>query len=145
MACEINADGSADYIPIKTSAKIEQNVNNCFHNSGNSRAVCKIRPHSADGFVDASDISLSAVCDIELSILSTDSVRCLASSTLVERIKPSGVEVTVYYPMPGDTLYSVGKRFHTPVAKIVNDNSLAQSASVTSFDEIEAKKIFIIR
>lgn len=145
VACEVNADGSVDYIPIKTSTKIEHNVNNCFYDSENVKAVCRIRAHSADSVVDASEITLSAVCDVELSLLSGKSVRCLASSAVGEKIKPTGVEVTVYFPTPGDTLYSVGKHFHTPIAKIVNDNDLSLSAGVTSFEEIDAKKIFIIR
>ncbi|MBO5945877.1 MAG: DUF3794 domain-containing protein [Clostridia bacterium] len=145
VACEINADGSVDYVPVKTSAKIEHNVNKTFQNSQNIRPICKIKARSADAVIAPEEITLSAVCDVELSLLQTERIRCLASFEKRDPIKTYSSEITVYYPTSADTLYSVGKRFHISVAKLIEDNSLTASAAGMTDEGIEAKKLFIIK
>ena len=145
VACEINSDGSVDYIPIKASTRIEHNVNKTFQNHSNIKPICRIRARSADATVDPASIIMSALCDVELSLLSSECVRCLGSCEKGGAIAPCDSEITVYYPTAKDTLYSVGKRFHVPVAKLAEDNSLTVSTASCADDRIDAKKLFIIR
>ncbi len=150
IACEINVDGSVGYIPIKTSLPFATNVNFNCQIPENSRIECQISVTSCEGLFDAEDVHVSSTLKIKSRLEGVDTVKRLCecvmgASEYAPSDSPSPSHITVYYPTPSDTLFSVAKKFHTTPEKLACDNMIADTAlaSDTSSCPLGVKKLII--
>lgn len=151
IACEINVDGSVGYIPVKTSMPFEANVNYTCQIPENSRIECSVAVTSCEGLFDADDVHVKCTLKVKSRLESTAVIKrlceCTASAseyTGAESASPS--HITVYYPAPSDTLFSVAKRFHTTTEKLACDNKLSEAvASIDTSDSLSGVHKLVIR
>lgn len=145
IATEQNDDGSVEFVPLKFSVKIQENVN----------LGCHIDDKN-DVFVNVSLTNTSTMVDIDCVhfksdvVLSADvSRRCEAKvltdarAVLSEPYYKKPACISVYYPSEGDTLYTVAKAYHTTKEKIISDN-FAVIDTVSQNGEISSLKHLII-
>ena len=151
IACEINLDGSVSYIPVKTSVPFVSNVNFDCQIPENSRIECSVAVTSCEGLLDADDVHIKCTLKVK-SRLETVSVLkrlCECNVSAVEYAaseSPSPSHITVYYPTPSDSLFSVAKRFHTTPEKLACDNKLAEmAASIDACDSLAGVQKLVIR
>ncbi len=146
VACEINADDSASFIPFKHSLPFSINVNNNCHFDDNSRISCQIHAPVCEGTLDADSLHLKITLGVRLKHNSEQKIRVLSKCTATDKeIARDGCVITVYYPSSEDTLFSVAKKYHTTAAKIAEQNSIAATAAQDSTDSLLGVKRIIIR
>ena len=89
----------------------------------------KVLTHSTSASIDSE--SIYGNCAIEcMAVLSQEKTeRILSAMTLKEdeAFERCGSKITVYYPTPSDTLFSVAKKYHTSCVKLASDNSITES------------------
>jgi hypothetical protein len=151
IACEINVDNSVGYTPIKATVPFVANVNINCQIPENSRIECSVSVSSVEGLMDADDVHLKIALKIKSRLECVSETVCLVACNVSadeylasETATPS--HITVYYPTPSDTLFSVAKRFHSTPEKIACDNMLTESASATdSTDSLSGVRRLVIR
>jgi hypothetical protein len=151
IACEINVDNSVGYTPIKATVPFVANVNINCQIPENSRIECSVSVSSVEGLMDADDVHLKIALKIKSRLECVSETVCLVACNVSadeylasETATPS--HITVYYPTPSDTLFSVAKRFHSTPEKIACDNMLTESVSATdSTDSLSGVKRLVIR
>ena len=128
VACQINEDGIPEFVGIKYDAPFEKNVAYTCHIPSSARVVCHGGVASAGGLATSSGAELSARISLDVSVLNGNSLSCLSTSVAgEEKYEHEGVSITVYYPTEGETLYDVGRKFHSRPIDIAADNSLADT------------------
>lgn len=151
IACEINVDGSVTYIPLKTTIPFVTNINYTCQIPENARIECQLSVTSCEGLFDADDIHVKCTLKIKSRIETESGIKRLCECTRVDgeysdQNAPTSSHITVYYPVPDDTLFSVAKRFRTTPEKIACDNMIADTAAATdSYDSLSGVKKLIIR
>jgi len=145
IGSEVGDDGAASYFPIKYSEEFCKNVNIGSHNTDNLRAEVKVVPTRATARVDAEKLHFSSELDLKVTLLSEKSERVLASLEAEgEELVSSPSKITVYYPTPGESLFSVAKRYRTTVEKLARDNSLTESVFASAAEMPSGVKRLII-
>lgn len=143
IATEQNDDGSLEFIPLKFSVKIQENVNlNC--------QICD----KNDVFANVSLANASVMADVDSVHFKCDAVLCAevskrcevkvltdARAVLSEPYHKNPSRISVYYPSDGDTLYTVAKAYHTTKEKIISDNfavidTISQSGEISSIKHL---------
>ncbi len=147
IACEVNEDGAKNYFNVKTSVPFEQFVNMSCQIHDNTRVFCHSDVTEAKMEIDSGRVSMSALVSSRVSLYSERKQRCLGASYLTdeEYVTDAGV-VTVYYPDPAESIFGVAKKFHTSVARIAEDNALAESVFASPHSSLSAhglKKLII--
>ena len=128
VACQINEDGTPGFVGIKYDAPFEKNVNYTCHIPASARIFCNGGVTSVGGLATADGAELTVGLSLDVSVLNSESVSCLCTSVAKEdKYDDEGVSITVYYPAEGETLYDVGRKFHTRPIDIAADNSLAEA------------------
>ena len=128
VACQINEDGTPGFVGIKYDAPFEKNVNYTCHIPASARVICHGGVTSAVGIATASGAELCARVLVDISVFNSNTLSCLSTSVAgEERYENEGVTITVYYPTEGETLYDVGRKFHSRPLDIAADNSLAEA------------------
>lgn len=127
VACQINDDGTLGYTGIKTDIPFLTNVNNCCHMLHESR-ICfhgDVVNLSAVSTAEGVDISarISGTMEVMLPVTLT---RLSLSEACADKIESDGSVITVYYPTEGETLFDVGRKFHTRTLEIAANNSLTE-------------------
>lgn len=127
VACQINEDGSLGFVGIKQDEPFSINVNVGCHLSADSRFSFRGGVASASAVTSADGVMLSADVRGTLEVLSTTTLtRLCASVADEEAVSHDGTVITVYYPTEGETLFDVGRKFHTRPIDIAADNSLTE-------------------
>ena len=75
--------------------------------------------------MDGEKIAVEAELAVALSLRASDEVNALTEVRLGEKFPTQGAACVICYPMPSDTLWSVAKRYHTPVQTIRSNNRVA--------------------
>lgn len=128
IACEINADRSIGYIPIRVSAPFEHNVNISSQIGENIELCCTRGEPVCDFIIDGGTLVLRASLLCTLKESERGSVRRISElSATGEEVQRQSSVITVYYPSEGDTLFSVAKKYSTTVAKLSLDNPAVES------------------
>ncbi len=73
---------------------------------------------------DAERLAVDAELGIWLCILTEKEVQMVGSVSVGEDIRRPAGEILLCYPAKGDTLWSVGKRYHTSLDRLVQNNRL---------------------
>lgn len=128
VACQINEDGTPAFVGIKYDAPFEKNVNYTCHIPTSARIFCHGGVTSVGGLATADGAELTVGLSLDVSVFNSESISCLCTSVAKEeKYEDEGVSITVYYPTEGETLYDVGRKFHTRPIDIAADNSLAET------------------
>lgn len=146
IACEINADDSVGYIPIKQTVPFEENVNLNCRISHKSTLKCTPLAILCGVLLDGDSIHADFKIGAVVEVLDGSSVRVLASSVVCGELETRDCAViTVCYPAKDDTLFGIAKRYHRTVAELAERNSIDAAAAAT--DSVASlggvKKLFI--
>ena len=144
-ATSLSDSGERSYMPLKLEFPIEEKISLDAPISDGAkievRATC-LRPTLT---LDSECMHFNSVLDISFVITEDKSVTVLEYSMAGEsREAHSAAVVTVYYPEPTDTLFSVARAHHTRVAKLAHDNSLTESVMAGGDGTLAGVKKLII-
>lgn len=133
IGCVTKDDGDVEYIGLKFNTKFEKNVNISCQNPDKTKAFVRLTANDANCEIDSDSIYLTANMCADVALYEERSLMCLAHSDAKEDkpFEKNPSRITVYYPEEGDTLYDIAKEFHTTTERILLNNSLSTSASVT--------------
>ncbi len=122
-------DGEISYSGFKFNSPFELFIG-CHCNEGDS-VDCILRATAPTAVIDTDSVRVSCGVIGNITVSAEGSERILLGCDAVDGGKYESVSgrITVYYPEPGETLFSVAKEFHTTPEKIAEDNSLAESVS----------------
>ncbi len=128
IACEINEDGDISYSAVKLDVPFDVNVNYDIQIPTNSRAVVNAEVTGVRLEVDAACVIPSATLTIRTHLSADAKRRCVKSVKLLEEQYSSDPSLlTVYYPEAGESLFEVGKKFHTSTMQIARENELSEA------------------
>jgi LysM repeat protein len=147
IACEINDDGSAGYIPIKHSFDFTENVNISSQISDNSVIRCTLSYPVVEALIDGDEVEVKCSFSATLSVACESVMNKLDSLNVLSDVESKkAAYVSVYYPTPNDTLFSVAKRYHKTLASVAEANSLSDSVSISDIkgSPVGVKKLFIV-
>jgi hypothetical protein len=124
-----------------------ENVNiNCQKHS-NMRANCAVNVNDVKINIDENYVTSSADLTIYVTVTADKKQRCLGAAYLTdEEYSRDESVITVYYPEPSESLFSIAKKFHTSVTNIAESNRLTQSvfaSAGTPIGNAEIKKLII--
>ncbi len=145
IVTSVDGDGREIYIPVKFSSEFNKNVNLNCQKCEKIRVEPKITLSNVKGYVDAERVYGNAKMNITMTLLSDESERVLSTFNVRSDLpfEKRGSKISVYYPEPCETLFSVAKKYHTSAEKIALDNSLVESVATASDAHISAKKLII--
>ncbi len=147
VACQINDDGTLGYVGIKHDAPFSINVNFTCQFPGNTRFCFNGGVRSASAVSTAEGVEFNAQIYGTLGALGTTALtRLSASDADGEPVARACSVITVYYPVEGETLFEVGRKFHTRPIDIAADNSLTEevfSADGADLGTLGVKRLVI--
>ena len=146
VTSEVNDDGSIGYSPLKYTAEFKENVNITCQNLPKLRMEAGICADEAEVKFDADKAYFTSKLRIEAAVVSEDSARVLSGCAAIGegKYEKEKATVKVYYPEPGEDVFSVAKRFHTTVARISLDNAVSlQTAGGEAGDTVLPKRLII--
>ena len=128
IACEINDNGEISYVPVKLDVPFAQNVNYDIQIPENARAFVHAEVSSAKLEVDAANVIPSVTLNLYTRVSADMKERCVDSVKVGEaRYDSDPSLLTVYYPERGESLFEVGKKFHTSTMHIARENELSEA------------------
>ena len=148
IACQINGEGEPEYSSVKIDIPYSKKFALDKSFPPKTRCDFRIEATGADITVDSEKVYPECKIMIYLSMSEDKKTRTLVASSLTdEYFEISRSRVTVYFPEPGDTLFSVAKKYHTGTLTVASDNSLAEGclAGATSPSSLMGVKKLIIK
>ena len=137
IACQVSEDEKANYFPIKFGVPFVKNVNINLQKHENMQICCSVNATDLKMECTGNEVLASATLLAFVSVNSERRQRCLGRSILTgDEFTLDESVVTVYYPDPSESLFSVAKRFHTSVKKIAETNMLAESVYASSTEPL---------
>jgi len=129
IACQINENNENVIVPVKFSCPISFDVNNNLQKGENFFLSVRLSPCYAEWSVDGDRLVIKCRTEIKGSVSAEHSCERLVSSEIVgdESFADSIAKIRVYYPEPGEDLYSIAKRYHTTVDAILSANEITES------------------
>ncbi len=130
IATEIEDEGGVEIIPLKFSVKFAENVNCDCQIDDKTLLESNISLLDLSVTADYSAVYLKAdlSLDVFLSCQREGEILRSARAIFSEPYQKNPARVSVYYPMEGDTLYSVAKAYHTTKEKLLAGNPRATDA-----------------
>ena len=147
IACEINDDDTVSYMPIKHNFDFDEYVNISSQINDNSAVRCTLSYPSVESLIDGDEIEVKCKFVADVTVNSESVIKKLDSLEVIGDVcAGSSATVSVYYPVEGDTLFSIAKKYHKSLASVAEANSLADEVSVSDIkaEPIGKKKLFII-
>lgn len=128
---EVNDDGSVGYYPIKLSGNFEKNVNIDCQKSGKVVPEAHVKAKLTGAQIDSGKIILTTTLDVSVFAVEHKSERVLSDISPLDSqvILRRSSTVSVYYPEPCESLFSIAKKFRTTPEKLADDNSVSVSTS----------------
>lgn len=129
IASDVGEDGEITYITVKFSSPFATNVNIDCQNSDNLHCDVKVAAHSVSAGIDSESIYASCVLE-SIAVATEEKKRRILVSSVAKENEPyekCGSRINVYYPISGDTLFSVAKKYHTSPLKLATDNAITES------------------
>ncbi len=137
VACEINEADELGFTSVKGDRPFEVNVKCGCHLPDGARIVCTPTVKRVSASVGDTDLTVRVTLGIHLDISKTYRMtRLVTSIPDGDEIAHDGVTVSVYYPTPGESLYDVGRRYHTPIINIAADNALTEEVFASSDESL---------
>lgn len=94
--------------------------------------------------IDGEKLLLDAEIAVSGTLRSEQTVSVLTEATAGAAWQAPGAVFTVCYPAKEDTLWSVAKRYHVPVADLCAKNALAQAPAADASDSLSGVKFLMI-
>ena len=139
VACEIYESGELGFTGIKQDIPFDANVKCGCHIPGDANIICTPLVTSLTASATTADICPSVTVLLRLSVNKQRSMaRLLSSVPSDEPLVDKGATVTVYYPCEKESLYDVGRKFHTPTLDIAADNSLTEEVFAADGESLTA-------
>ena len=107
-------------------------------------ASCSAEIVSASARLDGERIGIDAEVSISGSAMMSKSERMLADVGFGDEIKGERGEYVICYPMSGDSLWSVAKRYGAPTEKLIEANGIAPDVDLDSEDSLDGLNYVVI-
>ena len=102
---------------------------------GTHKVVCECTAVNCRGRIDGERIGIDSEIYINGSFYGKEKINTLSALHFGELIKKENGSICVCYPSPADSLWSVGKRYHTTASKLISDNPhISKNENVSSMD-----------
>lgn len=128
IACEINEDNEAVYLPVKFTVPFAVNVNCGCQLPDTAALECTVSAIDTEATLDSEKLSVKSSLKIGYRVSNSAAIRRITECNTVgdtEYFNTSST-VTVYYPDNDETLFEIAKKYHTTGAKIAADNNLSE-------------------
>ena len=147
VACELNENGKAVFLPIKQQTKFEADVNLTCQIPEEAVFDYTLTPTDISVSVDGECVFVDCRATVRASVSQPKEITYLRACTVREdeRYELGRSRITVYYPTGEETLFSVAKRFHTTPARLAEDNGISESVFADASTSVLGKKRIIIR
>lgn len=125
IASEMKSDGGVEFAPLKFSVKFEKNVNSNCQLDDKTLAFVGASLNGASVIVDSDNVYIKGDMSFDVHLSKRHETEILTSATVSSgnAYQKNPARIAVYYPMAGDTLYTVAKAYHTTKEKLILDNS----------------------
>lgn len=94
--------------------------------------------------MDGERLGLDAELSVALRLTDGRSLQILSGVSFGEEIARTRGEYRICFPAPGDTLWSVAKRYHAPLTALAAANDLPPSASLSDSEELSGIRYLIV-
>ena len=140
VACEINADSSISYIPIRINVPMDMLVKCSCHFDESCEVDAQVAPYDVEFSLDAEHLRISVLLYVNLAVRRSRELKCAVecNSVVGEEVEKRRSEIIVYYPEPEETLFDIAKAYRTTVAKIALDNSLSDSVASSADGQVSS-------
>lgn len=124
----VTEEGGIGYGSVKFSFPFETTLKLPVPIPDDAKVLCILTPSDATAKLNGETIEAECRVVCTLLIAEEKSVRILESLDAGAPYDDTGEEmkITVCYPTPEDTLWSVAKKYHTSVSKVAVDNALTE-------------------
>ena len=148
IACEINEENKASFLPIKFTSPFSVNVNCGCQIPDNSEIEASVCPIDTEFSLDAETLTVKPSLKVGYSVTAGNTLTRLCECSICgeEEYKSRLSTVTVYYPENNESLFAVAKKFHTTAAKIASDNNLSEGVlkdGDSPLSQISMKRLII--
>ena len=99
-----------------------------------AHSLVHISPISCRARADGERLGIDAELAVSLITRTQSQIQYLSAFTAGEKCKQDTGDCTVCFPAPTDTLWSVAKRYHKPLAHLTGINTLPQQAQAAAAD-----------
>ena len=97
-------------------------------------SLVHVSPISCRARADGERLGIDAELAVSLITRTQSQIQYLSAFTAGEECKQATGDCTVCFPAPTDTLWSVAKRYHKPLAHLTGINTLPQQAQAAAAD-----------
>lgn len=115
---------------------------------GTTKVVCECTAVNSRGRIDGERIAVDSEIYINGSTYGEEKINALSALHFGELVNADNGSIVVCYPSRTDSLWSVGKRYHTTAKKLISDNpQISKNESVADTDiskPLESAKYLII-
>ena len=127
VTSEINDDGSISYSSLKYTGEFDENVKITCQNEDKCNLFVKIQVEDVDADIDAQKVYISSDLRFDIFNCRDESERILSEciGRENERYTQEKATVRVYYPDCDEDVFSVARRFHIPLSRLCDANSLS--------------------
>ncbi|MBR7116633.1 MAG: hypothetical protein IKC87_02895 [Clostridia bacterium] len=133
IACEITEEGLPSYVPLRFELPMAINVNFNMQIPENVRINPAISLECFKVELDGEDLVCTGNYTGAVSLYADKREPCITAVNLTdEHYEDASRTVSVYYPLSGESLFDVAKRFHTTPLRIAKDNRLTESVFSSS-------------
>ena len=145
VACEINEDNSAAYVPIKFTSAISVDINTENELPEGAEAFMRVSVVDVESSLDPERLNVKCSLKIGGRVTKTNTVKRMTVCNEVGALDECSASprITVYYPDGDETLFDIAKRFHTTGARIASDNALSEQTLNSSNSLLSVKKLII--
>ncbi len=145
VASVTDENGEISYTGLKFSVPFEKRVKCAASPASDKRLEYSLSAPVVTAAVDAGSIRINYRLLGSVVVSSVSSKKLLSTSSIVESdAAEARKSITVYYPVSGDTLFGVAKKFRTPVARLAANNGISASASTDGDAGLEGvSRLFI--
>lgn len=128
VATAVSESGERSYMPLKLEVPLDETLALSTPLSDSQKIEVRASVIKPTVSFDPEWIYISSTIDVSAVALEDKKVSVLESSEAKDGpLEERGATVTVYYPEPADTLFSVAKAHRTKVLKLARDNALTES------------------
>lgn len=115
---------------------------------GTTKVVCDCTAVNSRGRIDGERIAMDSEIYINGMLYGEEKINALSAMHFGELVKKDNGSIVVCYPARSDSLWSVGKRYHTTAEKLISDNPhISKNENISSMDiskPIDSAKYLII-
>lgn len=115
---------------------------------GTTKIVCDCTAVNSRGRIDGERMGIDSEIYINGMLYGEEKINALSAMHFGELVKKDNGSIVVCYPARTDSLWSVGKRYHTTAEKLISDNPhISKNENISSLDiskPLDSAKYLII-